>query len=340
MEKKLKYGLVLGRFCPLHNGHKYLISEACRQCDVLYVMICSLMNEPINGFDRFLWLVHEYRSNKKIKIIWCQDENPQVPEECESVDEFYNKYWVPSVYSRIPKLDVVFTSENYGDEFARYLNVEHVLVDLERKVVPASGTKVRFNPYGEMWDYIPSCVKQYYLKKIVIMGPESTGKSTMTKKLSKYFKTKYVEEYGRYYTEYIKPASDLTVSDFEKIADRQFGEIHNKTKWNSDKLLFIDTEAITTKLFGELYIDGFKSQMIDTIIDHQNYDLYLLLDVDVPWVDDGTRDFPYPTQRKTHFNMIKNELERKNFPYVVISGNSYEDRFENAVKEIKKSLNI
>ena len=340
MKKLYKNGLVLGRFCPFTLGHKHLIMTALEQCETVYVMVCTLQSEPINGFDRFCWVVQTFQGYRNVKVIWCQDENPQKPEECASVDEFYDKYWVPTVYSRIPSLDVVFTSELYGDEFAHYLGVDHVLVDLERKKFPVSGTQVRFNPYGEMWNYIPNCVKTYYNKSVVVMGPESTGKSTMVKNLAKHFGVKFVEEYGRTYTERIKPASDFTVKDFEEIAKEQFYLVELKKKWNPDKLLFVDTEAITTKLFGEMYLENFESKMIDTIIKHQTFELYLLLDVEVPWVDDGTRDFPLPTQRIKHFNMIKDELTKRNLPFVVISGSSYEDRFNSAVLEVKKLLNI
>ncbi|MEO5811714.1 MAG: AAA family ATPase, partial [Rhodanobacter sp.] len=183
-----------------------MINTAASQCEKLFVIIGSLKSEPINGILRYNWLKMIFEDNKNIEIIHCTDENPQKPEECESLDVFYNEFWVPSVYNRVVSLDVVFTSESYGDEFAKYLGIEHVLVDIERKTYPVSGTKVRNNT-AEYWDMIPDVVKPYYSKRIVVMGPESTGKSTLIKELAHHYSVDYLEEYGRTYT---NPRTNIT----------------------------------------------------------------------------------------------------------------------------------
>ena len=335
MEKRFKGGLVLGKFMPPHNGHLHLINSAAEKCEIVYVMICSLKSEPINGILRYNWLKTLYDGQDNIKIIHCQDENPQKPDECESTDIFYIDYWIKSVYSRIKhrSIDVVFTSEEYGDEFAYYLGVEHVLVDIDRTTFPVSGTKVRENPFTN-WNFIPDVVKPYFTKRIVIMGPESTGKSTLIKRLADHYSVDYIEEYGRKYTETIKKGKDLEVEDFFKIATEHNENILENHTNSLNKLLFVDTEAITTKLFGEMYIDGYKDDRIDEIIQFQWFDLYLLMDVDVPWINDGTRDFPNENDRKKHFNMIKSELDRLNKKYVIITGD-YDQRFELSKKEVE-----
>jgi HTH-type transcriptional repressor of NAD biosynthesis genes len=332
MEKRFNCGLVLGKFMPVHNGHLHLIDTAIEQCEMVYVMVCSLESEPINGKLRWSWLQMIYQGYKNVKIINCEDENPQKPEECSSTDEFYHQYWLPSVYNRIDYLDAVFTSEEYGDEFAEYLEVEHVLVDLERKKYPVSGTLVRNDAFA-MWDFIPDVVKSFFTKRIVVVGPESTGKSTLVKNLATHYTSAYVAEYGRTYIETVKPSMQLEIDDYYEIAG-QHNDILLETHMNIEsKYLFVDTDAITTKLFGEMYIDGFKDPRIDRIIDHQWFDLYLLMDIDVPWVDDGTRDFP--NDRARHFNKIKAELDRLGKNYVIINGD-YEERFEKVKKEIEK----
>jgi len=245
---------------------------------------------------------------------------------------FITDFWVPSVYKRVVKLDVVFTSEEYGEEFAKYLGIEHVLVDLGRETYPVSGTKVRNNPF-DYWDYIPDMVKPYFTKRIVVMGPESTGKSTLAKSLSDYYGGEYLEEYGRTYTSTWMKGRNLKKDSFYKIATKHDEQLLNKHAFTLDKHIFIDTEAITTKLFGQLYLEGYEDERVDEIIQHQWFDLILLLDIDVPWVDDGTRDFPNDRQR--HFDMIKAELDRLGRKYVVIQGN-YEERFDAAKKEVEK----
>lgn len=332
MEKRFKNGLVLGKFMPAHNGHLHLIDTAIEQCEMVYVMVCSLKSEPIDGKLRWSWLQMIYHGYKNVKIIHCEDENPQKPEECSSVDEFYHEYWLPSVFSRIDSLDSVFTSEEYGDEFAEYLEVEHVLVDLERKKHPVSGTMVRNDAFA-MWEHIPDVVKPFFTKRIVVVGPESTGKSTLVKNLATHYISTYVPEYGRTYTESIKPSVELGIDDFYEIA-AQHNDILLETHINIEsKYLFVDTDAIATKLFGEMYIDGYKDPRVDRIINHQWFDLYLLMDIDIPWVDDGTRDFPNDRQR--HFDKIKSELDRLGKKYVLVSGD-FDERFEKSKKEIEK----
>lgn len=331
MDKKYKNGLVLGKFMPVTNGHLFLIDTAIEQCETTHVMVCSDNTQPIEGWLRHRWVHDIYKDNPNVDVIWCTDQNPQYPHECESVDIFYKKYWVPSVYKHIEKLDVVFTSEDYGDEFAEYLGIEHVMVDQPRKSYPVSGTAVRENPFAN-WGFIPDIVKPYFTKRVVVMGPESTGKSTLVKNLASHYNTDYVEEYGRTYTE-ISGTDNLTDLDFRNIAIKHQKLISEKLK-DGHKVIFVDTEAITTKILGKMYLgDDFESFQIDEIISNQCFDLYLLLDIDVPWIDDGTRDFP--NHREEHFNRIKSELDARKIQYTVISGD-YQERFEKAITEVEK----
>ncbi len=332
MEKKFKNGLVLGKFYPPHLGHLHLIDTAAKQCEQVHLMVCSLQSEIIPGEYRHSWLYNHYK-NSNVKVIHCGENLPQHPEECTDLDEFYNKYWVPTVYKYVKELDVVFTSEDYGDEFANFLGIQHVLVDKQRKTYPISGTKIREDVFSN-WEFIPKFAKSYFMKRIVIIGPESTGKTTLTKMLSEHFNAEHTEEYGRTYTN-ITGTKNLTVEDFEKIAKGQFKDNFLDSKKDDTKLLFCDTEAITTKIFGEMYIDLDINDTIELIIFRQRFDLWLLLDVDVPWVNDGTRDFP--DKRKWHIDRIKEELESKGIKYVLISGD-YKQRFEKSIEEVNKII--
>lgn len=330
MDKKFRNGLVLGKFMPPQNGHLYLIDTAASQCNMLHVMICSDETQPIPGQLRYNWLKEIYKHNRGVKIIWCQDPNPQYPEFAESVESFYLDYWVSSVYSYIKDLDVVFTSELYGDEFASYLNVKHVMVDQPRETYAVSATAIRNDPFGN-WNFIPDVVKHYYMKKVVIMGPESVGKSTLTEKLAKHFNAPFVEEFGRTYSEQ-KGSEPWDALDFEVIAFAHQMLIKDVTP---GKLVIVDTEAMTTKIFGEMYLEKFESDIVDEIIEGQDFDLYLLLDIDIPWVDDSTRLFE--AKREGHLKRIKAELEDRGIPYTLIGG-SYEERLEEAINAIESIL--
>lgn len=332
--KKFETGMVLGKFYPPHNGHLYLIDTAASQCDIVYVLCCSIKSEKISGLHRWAWLTKIYKDNKNIKIIHVTDENPQYPEEHE---QFW-AIWYKTVYENVPEsLEVIFTSEDYGDPFAKVLGCQHVLVDKERSTVPISGTKVRDNAHDN-WDFIPEVVKGHFTKKIVIVGPESTGKTTLTKKLHSFFGGSIVMEYGRTYTDDMSDLSQLTKMDFERIGLGHCMDINDNAIYPPPhKYKFIDTEAITTKVFGKLYLgDNFESNSLDLMIAQQQFDLWFLMDLDVPYINDGNR-LP-ESYRKRHFEMLKNELDKRKIKYIILSGN-FDNRYEIAKNEVFNLLN-
>lgn len=332
--KKFKHGMVLGKFFPPHNGHLYLIEEAFKQCETVDVFVCSLKSEFPSGVIRSLWMHEIYKDNYDISIIPVNDELPQTPDEYGDFDGFY-KIWTDVVNSRTKNLDVIFTSESYGDEFAEKLGIEHVLVDIERLTYPVSGTSVRNEPV-ENWEYIPQAVRGYFKKRVVVLGPESTGKTTLVSNLSKHFDGDVVHEFGRDYTDDI-PGPQLVASDFDEIAiahDMFVDQVTNQT--GTKPMVFIDTDAITTKLFGEMYLgDDFHSKIIDDIIDDQDFDLALVCNIDVPWVDDGTRDFPLEGDRQRHLDKIIKELESNGQPYKMIYGD-YDKRLAMAIRYVEE----
>jgi HTH-type transcriptional repressor of NAD biosynthesis genes len=332
--KRFKRGMVLGKFMPLHKGHMYLIDTAIEQSEHVDIFVCSLLSDPIPGNRRNYWMEMEYGGRDDVDIHWVTDENPQTPEEYGDYDGFY-RIWCDTVYSRTSNLDVIFTSEDYGDEFAHELKIEHVLVDIDRNKYPISGTKVRNNAF-EHWDLIPSVVQKYYKKLIIVLGPESTGKSTLISRLAYHFDGDIVEEYGRTYTD-IKSGTELDLIDFESISSGHkdnIGDVHTN---GEKKLIFIDTEALTTYIFGLLYLGlGFNSEELVNTLQTQKFDLALLCNTDVPWVDDGTRDFP--NKRLWHFDYLETSLKQLNINHKLISGSDYDSRFEQAKEEVIKIL--
>jgi HTH-type transcriptional repressor of NAD biosynthesis genes len=342
MEKRFKNGLVLGKLMPVHNGHLFLINEAIKQCETVHVMVCSRLCEPIDGKLRFGWVDAIYKDNNNVNVIHCPDENPQYPED----DENFWEIWHDSVYSYIPELDAVFASEDYVVPFAECLKVTPILVDQNRDAVPVSGTDIRQNPFKN-WDFIPDEVKSYFNLKIAIVGPESSGKSTLVKQLADLYDGTTVAEYGREYCE-TKSTTDLLPFDFYKIAREQW--VRNKEAGESSdkKYLFMDTEAIVTKTFLKMYgtLNGwFYSgkkighwiNAIDQIIRVQvfEYDLYIITYPDLEWEDDGSRDFNDKKDRLNSFATIKGELIGNGANYAVLMGKR-EQRLKNAITIIEE----
>ena len=141
MEEKNEIGLVLGKFYPLHKGHIHLIQSARKKVNKLYVLVCSLKREAIPGDLRFYWMKETFPD---LDVYHLTDENPQFPEE----DPNFWEIWKRSIRQFIKEpIDIVFTSEEYGEMLAKKLNARHICIDLERKTFPISGTQVRESPF-------------------------------------------------------------------------------------------------------------------------------------------------------------------------------------------------
>ncbi|MCX7998986.1 MAG: AAA family ATPase, partial [Leptospiraceae bacterium] len=274
-------GLVLGKFYPFHNGHKYLIEEALKRCDHLTVLVCSLKKETIDGNLRFKWVQETFPS---VNVIHVTDENPQYPEEHPNFWEI----WKSTIQKAHPEpIHILFTSEYYGNPLSQVLSCRHECIDLERKNFPISGSLIREKPFLN-WDFLPKNVKPYFTKKIVITGSESTGKTTLCEKLAEYFQTEWVPEYARILLE--SKNRHVIYDDIEEIRKGHL-ELEDKKLQFANKYLFIDTDMIITKLYSLIYFQKVPDSVLDSII-QRKYDLHIVLAPDVPWVEDPQRDLP------------------------------------------------
>ena len=174
--------------------------------------------------------------------------------------------------------------------------------------------------------------------KIVLFGPESTGKSSLTKFLASHYKTYYVEEFAR---QYLQEKWD----NFGKVCEKQDlipiakGQIKNENIMSkkANRVLFCDTDLLTTAVYSRLYFNGFCDAELDKFSKHNYYDLYLLMDIDIEWVKDDLRD--RPNERAELFNVFKNALIENNKNYMIVSGN-FEKRKQTSINFIDNFLNL
>lgn len=156
------------------------------------------------------------------------------------------------------------------------------------------------------------------MKKVVIIGPECTGKSTLTKTLAKHFKVPYVNEYAR---EYINQLDRMYVeSDILTIAKGQI-QLEDSHSANSH-FLFLDTDLLVCKVWSEFKYGRCHPWILEQI-ERRHYDHYLLCDIDLPWQADGQRE--HPNHRQELFEIYQNELKNYTKSYSIVSGS---DRFK------------
>ena len=167
--------------------------------------------------------------------------------------------------------------------------------------------------------------------KVAITGPESTGKSTLAERLAKHFNVAYIPEYSRTYLENFE--GKYTENDVVEIAKAQHNLIIEEEKKNPE-ILIADTEIIVCKIWIE-YVFKHPNEMTEDLLRRQNFDLYLLCDIDLPWVYDPLRENPNIEERKELFEIYKNTLIKMNVPFGVVRG-SDEERVNNALEIINQ----
>ena len=174
------------------------------------------------------------------------------------------------------------------------------------------------------------------LVKVVLFGPESTGKTTLSIQLAKYYNTVWVEEFARPYLQEVWNQERRTCQqkDILPIAEGQIS-LENKLAKRADRVLICDTDLLETKVYSEEYYGGFVDPQLEKAALENSYDLYLLTYIDTPWEKDDLRD--RPEQRLEMFQAFQKALEKYNRPYVLLKGDK-ETRLKKAVAAIDKIL--
>ncbi|HEY9045893.1 MAG TPA: AAA family ATPase [Ohtaekwangia sp.] len=308
----MKRGLVIGKFLPIHKGHIALIEFAAERCDELIVSMSYTDHDAIDASLRFSWIAQLFKDRPSVKPAMVRDDfdNEQLawPER--------TKVWADFIRKTYPPVDILFSSEVYGEPFAANLGAISIVFDADREKFPVAASLIRQHPF-KYWEYIPDIVRPYFVKKICFYGPESTGKSTMAERMAAHYKTVFVPEVARE----LLTSNVFTLKDIETIGHAHADRIKEKSKV-ANKILFCDTDAITTQIYSQYYLHAVPDA-IYTLEKDVHYDLYFLFDIDVPWVADELRDLG--NQREKMLEIFRSELIRRNIPYIFVRG-SFEER--------------
>lgn len=324
MKKKYNTGLIIGKFYPFHQGHEFLIRTALENTAHLTVIVCQT--------DRYL-------IPAEIRTHWIKDTFPgldvRVLNHDASLDSGSTE--LSRTWAQITRKflsftpEVVFSSEDYGEAYARFMGSRHVMVDRDRKTFPVSGTRIR-SDINKYWAYLPAATREFFIKKVVVLGAESTGTTTLARDLANHYATAWVPEYGRLYYEgrmLSQEADTWTTEEFIHIAKAQ-NSLEDALLKKAHRLLICDTDAFATTLWHERYL-GKGSEDLEKLVKKEKPLLYILTDVDIPFVQDGTRDGE--AIRVGMHRRFEEKLKACGLDHILVSGNK-EERLAFAVKKI------
>ena len=328
-------GMYGGCFNPLHLGHVDCIIQAANMCRELYIVLSVGNNRgEINYRVRYRWLYQLTKHIGNVKIITLFDD-------AATKADYTEEYWdndAKKVKEQIGKpIDIVFCGDDYDENsFWNKCYPESEIYFFPRNDI--SSTEIRKNPY-KRWDWIPNVVKPFFVKKVLLMGGESTGKSTLTINLANRFNTNYIDEAGRDISE--RSGTDMLMlsEDFTEILlQHKLNEINAIN--DSNKVLFIDTDALVTQFYMSFLNDPEidRNKALSDAIDALNeYDLIMFLEPDVAFVQDGDRSEVIRDDRETYSNKIKDLITSHGKNFIVING-SYQERYVKAVEAVEKLL--
>ena len=319
---------VFGKFLPFHAGHEAMINFALTKCDFLTVLVCCSDNENIPATIRREWIEKTFEKESKIKIKsynYIESELPNTSEASEEVSEL----WSSIFKALFPDYDLVITSEEYGNYVASFMGIKHISFDMPRQCVPVSATAVRNNIFAN-WNFLPDSVKPYFAIKVVVLGTESTGKTTLTERLTKHFNCSSVKEAGR---DLIANSNSFEFDDLILVASEHAKRI-DKTVLEQSPLIIIDTDIHLTISYANFIFNKIL-EVESTIYNTNKADLYLYLNNDVKYVQDGTR------LSENDRNLLdishRHILKEYNVNFIEINGD-WDNRLEKSIGHINKHI--
>lgn len=341
-------GLVIGKFYPPHKGHAHLISEAAKQVNFLFVIVLGNRFESIEVDDRVKWLKEEFKSQRNIRFIGQKNDTPEDYNSREIWKAHVEQMRLALETQFNGRIHKVFTSEAYGEELAEWFDAENVVIDQSRSKFHVSGTACR-DQHAENWHSIIAPARQEMATRIIVVGAESTGTTTLTEALVDHYRPQFPEmgtvpEYGRIFTEnwlgqlrFANPNATMedlkwTKEDFQHIAKSQ-QQMENFAA-DSAPLVIADTDVLATSIWEERYTDEPSRLLINNPLPRR--DLYLITDDEgVDFEDDGYRDGEHLRERMTE--EFKHLLTKRGHSWVLVCGD-HERRMQTATSVIDQII--
>jgi HTH-type transcriptional regulator, transcriptional repressor of NAD biosynthesis genes len=310
--------VVIGKFYPPHRGHKHLIDSATARSRRVVVIVCERPTDTIPGESRAAWLREIHPAADVMVIDDRYDENDTAVWAANTLG------WLGG------PPDAVFTSEDYGEPYARAIGCVHVSVDRDRVTVPCSGREIRHDPFAN-WDFLEPPVRAHFAKHVCVVGAESTGTTTLAQALATHYGTPWVPEYGREYSaeKFARGETEWKTAEFVHIANEQTRRAEAAAR-GANRVLIEDTNAFATRLWHRRYV-GFESDAVRELAERTRCDLYLLTGDEIPFVQDGLRDGEHI--RHAMHGWFADALRAQPIPWLLVRG-SHDERMKVAVAAV------
>jgi HTH-type transcriptional repressor of NAD biosynthesis genes len=328
MDKPFATGLVVGKFAPLHKGHQLVIERAQTLCE--HTVLVSYCKPELPGSEperREQWLAACFPGATRLVVTderlaqWLPDDRPAMPVPANFAADEVHRDFVAMLCQRVLKrrIDAVFTSEAYGAGFAAHLTrsfrqfdhnageVAHIMVDPERRLVPVSATQLR-QDIGRHWNYLPARVAASFVRRVAVLGGESSGKSVLAAAFAEELGTECVGEYGRELWE--ARGGTLEFEDMIRIAQQQVRREEDAIA-RSRGFVICDTTPLTTLFYSIEMFGRAAPELVDLAM--RPYSDVVLCAPDFPFVQDGTRrDDAF---RARQHEWYEAELAARGIPY-------------------------
>ena len=281
---KFRHALIVGKFAPPHRGHQHLIDAALAESERVTVLCYAVPDfTAMPNQQRAQWLRALYPG-----IDVFTPENAPRDDASDEAQQAFVRDWLAA---RAVVVDAVFSSEAYGDTFAKRLGtgISHHQIDPPRLRIPISATAIRSDVHAHR-EWLDPSIYRHFVDRVVLLGAESTGKSTLTAALAQHYATAYVPEIGRVVWE--EKNGRLDWRDYVDIA-RRHREAEDAAAAQAKRFLFVDTNAITTLLLGFCYrqLDVAPPELLAWADECKTrYAYTFVCDDDIEFEQDGWRD--------------------------------------------------
>jgi HTH-type transcriptional repressor of NAD biosynthesis genes len=284
---------------------------------------------------RFLWLSAVTADWANVEVQRCEYDENIYPNTSESSWEV-SKCWAKLIRQHVPKIDIIFSSEPYGNYLAEILEIESDVFDPPRIQQPVSATAIREKP-EKHWDFLPAIVRPWFINTVCLVGTESTGKSTLTKRLATRYcaddPPDYVSEAGR---DLVPQTAECRFETLLNVAETHARKIlEAATKYR--KHLFIDTDVRITQSYAK-YFFGKTLEVPDWIKAVNHFKIWIYLDKSAPYVQDGTRLNREDRDRLDEFHRA--EFALHGIPLYFVSGKSWQDREDAVIQHIERFFTL